>query len=83
MKPLNEKAVTVDSEQELKVLRMDLVLTAVGLDKTELAALVDADRPSVSKALGQGEKYKRLRLRIAEEISVRVRQLFAGNQPAA
>lgn len=83
MKPSIEKTVTVDSEQELKVLRMDLVLTAVGLDKTELAALVDADRPSVSKALGQQEKYRRLRLRIADAISNRVRDLFSGNQPAA
>lgn len=83
MKPPIEKTVAGDSEQELKVLRMDLVLTAVGLDKTELAALVDADRPSVSKALGQGEKYKRLRLRIADEISMRVKELFTGSQPAA
>lgn len=79
MKLPTEKNVAGDSEQELKVLRMDLVLTAVGLDKTELAALVDADRPSVSKALGSGEKYRRLRLRIADMISARVRDLFSGN----
>lgn len=84
MKPANlDKACEVDSAQKLKVLKMDMVLTAVDLNKAELAELLETDRPSVSKALTQAAKYKRLQMRIAEAVSARVRVLFGGDQPAA
>lgn len=83
MKPNVEKPLNEDSAQKLRILKMELVLFALDLDKTTLAQVLEADRPSVSKALGQGTKYKRLQSRIADELCVRVKSLIVGEHPAA
>lgn len=68
--------------RQITTFQKDIILALVGLDKTTLAEEVKADRPSVSKALAS-ERYSKLRVRIAETVSERVRKLFAGDSSVA